>query len=287
MLLTETSTSISYGGLTFGAVDTNGVLWRLTGFDGWGSTDSTIQPVQKPRQRGAWSGDGYSQERYLTPKLFLRAPTPALLNQALDQLIAAVDLNTQPMTVTEAGFVRTVNVRQKLGVTPNKLSSTVAAPTFQLEADDPRKFGATLSGVTGLPASSGGLVIPSGGLVIPAGGLTIPAVVTSGQIEMLNPGNETGPVWVRVDGPITGPQISHVGSGLTLTFAASMTLGSGEWLDIDMEAHTVLANGQASRNRYITSRQWFGLEPGPNTFSVAAASGTTGQFTVTANPAWR
>lgn len=286
MLLTETSTSISYGGLTFGAVDGYGVLWRLTGFTGWGSPDSTIQPQEKPRQRGAWSGDAYSQERYLTVTLFLRAPTPTLLNQSLEQLSTAVDFAVQPMTVTEAGFVRTVYVRRKLGVTPNKSSSTTAAPTFQVEADDPRKLWATLSGVTGLPSSTGGLVIPAGGLVIPAGGLTIPATVVSGQIEMLNPGNETGPVWVRFDGPLVGPQVTHVGSGLSLTFSSSMTLGSGAFLIVDMEAHTALEQGQASRSKLITSRGWSGLEPGPNTFTFGAQSGT-GQMTVTANPASR
>jgi hypothetical protein len=286
-LLPSTQTSVLYGGLTFGAVDDNGVVWKLTGFEGWGSPDSTIEVQPKPRQRGAWSGDAFSQERYLTVTLLLRAPSPALLNQALEQLSAAVDFAEQPMVVTEAGFTRTVYVRRKGGVEPNKINSWMAAPTFQVVADDPRKFWTPLVQSTGLPSSTGGLVIPSGGLVIPAGGLTIPAQVVSGQIEMFNPGNETGPVRLRVDGPISGPQISHVGSGLTLTFASSLVMGAGEWLDIDMEKHTVLANGQASRSKFITSRQWFGLEPGDNTFSFAAASGTTGQLTVTGIPASR
>ncbi|MGN6200025.1 phage distal tail protein [Humibacter sp.] len=287
-LLPGTQTSVQYGGLTFGAVDDNGVLWRIQkdGFAGWAHPNSSIDVQPKVRQHGAWAGDAFGQEQYYTFTLLLRAPSAALLNNALAQLEAAITLDEQPMVVNEAGFSRWVNVRRKQGMTPNKINSWMAAPTFQVVNIDGRRFGTPLVGTTGLPSSTGGLVIPPGGLVIPAGGLTIPAQVSNGQIEMFNPGNETGPVVLRVDGPISGPQISHVGSGLTLTFAASLVLGAGEWLDIDMEKHTVLANGQASRSRYITSRQWFGFETGDNTFSFAAASGTTGQLTVTATPAW-
>ena len=282
-LLTETSTSILYGGLTFGAVDGNGVLWRLTKLDGWGSPDSTIQPVPKPRQRGAWAGDAYSQERYVTVTLFLRAPTPALLNQSLEALSTAVDFDEHPFTVNEAGFSRRINVRRKLGIQPNKISSTIAAPTFQVIATDPRKFGTDLVGVTGLPSSSGGLVIPAGGLVIPAGGLVIPATVTSGQLEMFNPGNETGPVLLRVDGPGSGPVFT--GNGVVFAMQSSYTLGTGQYLIVDMEAHTVLEQGQASRTRNIAARGWSGFLPGDNTFACAGSGSL--QFTVTASPAWR
>lgn len=287
MLLTETSTSVLYGGLTFGAVDGSGVLWRLTKLDGWGSPDSTIQPVPKPRQRGAWAGDAYSQERYVTVTLFLRAPTPALLNQSLDALDSACDFATQPLTVNEAGFSRTINVRRKLGVQPNKISSTMAAPTFQVVATDPRKFGAAVVASTGLPSATGGLTVATGGLTVPSGGLTIPAQVTTGQIELFNPGNETGPVEIRFDGDVTGPQVTHAGTGLSVTFSTDLSLGVGAFLDVNMEAHTALEQGQASRTRYITSRGWFGFDPGWNTYAFAATSGTTGTMTVTAYPAWR
>ena len=287
-LLPGTQTSVQYGGLTFGSIDDDGTMWRLTGFEGWGSPDSTIEVQEKPRQRGAWSGDAFSQERYLTVTLFLRAQSAALLNQALEALSTAVDFAEQPMVVNEAGYSRTVYVRRKGGVIPGKVNSFIATPSFQVVANDPRKFGAPMVQATRLPASSGGIVVPSAGLVIPSTGLVIPASVASGDIEMNNPGNETGPVLLRIDGPCTGPQITHVGSGLTLTFASSLVLGAGEFLLIDMEKHTALANGQASRSKFITSRQWFGFESGANTFSFAAVGYDAGaQLTVTATPAWR
>jgi len=90
---------------------------------------------------------------------------------------------------------------------------------------------------------------------------------------------------MRIDGPIVGPIITHVGSGLQLVFSASLTLGVGEFLLVDMEAHSVLAQGQSNRSNWVTSRGWSGMEPGANTWSFAAASGTTGLLTVTGTPA--
>jgi hypothetical protein len=152
--------------------------------------------------------------------------------------------------------------------------------SIQVVALDPRKLGTPLtSPPTGLPSSTGGFSFPH---VFP---FAIDSTVVSGQVSLFNPGNETGPVTMRIDGPIVGPVITHVGSGLQLVFSASLTLGAGEFILVDMEAHSVLAQGQANRSNWVTSRGWSGMEPGANTWSFAAASGTTGLLTVTGTPA--
>src|SRR5659263_156395 len=161
-----------------------------------------------------------------------------------------------------------------------KQTDTIAKWSIQVVADDPRKFSTPITASTSLPSSSGGLTIP---YTIP---YSINAVQNSGQVSIFNPGNETGPVVMRLDGPCVGPVITHIGSGLRLTFAASATLGLGEFWDIDMEGQSVLAQGQATRAQFITSRQWSGLEPGNNTFAFTAASYSAGALlTVTGTPA--
>jgi phage-related protein len=81
--------------------------------------------------------------------------------------------------------------------------------------------------------------------------------------------------------------IEHTSSGAQLIFSTSLALGAGEFLLIDMEKKTVLANGQASRNTFITSRGWSGFDPGPNTWSLNAASfNASARLTVMANPSW-
>jgi hypothetical protein len=82
--------------------------------------------------------------------------------------------------------------------------------------------------------------------------------------------------------------VTHAGSGKALVFSSSLVLGAGEWIDVDMEAQTVLANGQSSRAGYITSRGWSGFEPGHNTWSFTAIGyDAASKLTVSATPAWQ
>ena len=124
-----------------------------------------------------------------------------------------------------------------------------------------------------------------GGLTIP---FTIDAVTVTGQVSITNPGNETGPVRLRIDGPCRGPVVTHVSTGAQLIFSSSLVLGAGEWLEVDMEARSVLANGQATRAPWITSRGWSGFTPGPNTWTFTADSfDPEALLTVVATPAWK
>ena len=178
--------------------------------------------------------------------------------------------------MTKAGSPRWCTVRRDGPVLPDWPNPLSFDWSIQVVAVDPRKMGATLTGSTALPSSSGGFSFPH---TFP---FAINSTVVSGQVSLFNPGNETGPVTMRIDGPIVGPIITHVGSGLQLVFSASLTLGAGEFLLVDMEAHTAMAQGQSSRSNSITSRGWSGFESGNNTWAFSSASGTTGLLTVTA-----
>lgn len=55
-----------------------------------------------------------------------------------------------------------------------------------------------------------------------------------------------------------------------------------------MENRTVLANGQASRSQYITSRGWFGFDPGANVITFAASGpAPSALLTATLTPAFQ
>jgi hypothetical protein len=212
------------------------------------------------------------------------APSADAAADALDRLIAACSLDETLLTVAEPSRARWCMARRDGEVIPSWLGDDAFEYSVQFAADDPRKLGTALTGSTGLPSSSGGLTVP---FTVP---YSINSTVVSGQVSLFNPGNETGPVTMRIDGPITGPVITHVGSGLQLVFSASLVLGVGEFLDINMDdfphdgmqAHTVMAQGQSSRANWITSRGWSGFEPGPNTWAFTAVSGASALLTVTA-----
>lgn len=273
---------LDLGGLTLTGVEDSGVEWFTEVVEGWeGSPRSTVSPVQKARAGGAWAGTAYFTARSLAASGMVTAPTEALLSDAIDRLNDACSLDDSLLTVVESGRTRWCMARRdgEVFASSNELS---ADWSIQLVAVDPRKFAAPLSASTRLPASSGGLTVP---FTVP---FTISATTVSGQVSLHNPGNETGPVILRVDGPCHGPSITHVASGLTLVFSASLVLGVGEWLTIDPEARTVMANDQSSRNGYITSRGWFGFVPGDNTFAFTATSfDADALLTVTATPAYK
>jgi len=269
------------GPLNLCSTDDFGVTWIMdeNGVVGWGAPDGTLSPTQKPRQAGAWAGLSYAQPRPMTMAGVCIAPTAALASLAQDRLIAACSLDDTTLTVVEGGRSRWCTVRRDGAVLPVTINDCAFTWSIQVVAVDPRKLGTPLMGSTALPSSSGGLTIP---FTVP---FAINSTVVSGQVSLFNPGNETGPVTLRIDGPCTGPVITHVGSGLQLIFSASLTLGAGEFLLVDMEAHTAMAQGQSSRANWITSRGWSGFEPGSNTWAFTAASASAALLTVTCPPA--
>jgi len=123
----------------------------------------------------------------------------------------------------------------------------------------------------------------SGGLTVP---FTIDATTVSGQVSFTNAGNTPGPVTVRLNGPLTGPVVTHVESGARVAFSPLFTINTGEWVLVDMESHSALAQGQSSRSQWITSRGWSTFSPGGNTWALTATSGT-GSMLVTTRPSWQ
>lgn len=265
-LLNGISTTISYGGLTFGSVDANGVKWRIDTFQGWGSEQSTIQVVRNVRQSGGWAGPSFMAERYLTLTLVVAAPTAALLNTALDSLHAAVRFGPALFSVTEAGTTRSMIVRRSsVGVNDNKVSSTIAYPTFQVLALLPEKLGTTLSGSP---------------------------VVNGAALVLHNPGNTAGPVALTIHGAITAPRIVQTAafspedsSSTVRTFSLSSTIASGTSVVVNMTDHSALL-GVASQAKYISSRQWFLFQPGDNSFTFSGTGVSGASLSVLATPAW-
>jgi hypothetical protein len=273
----------SRGTIAFGAVDEFGVDWGLESLDGWaGGTSSTADVVQKPRQSGGWRGDGFAVARSVAMSGGVYAPSADALSASFDRLNAACPVGSDAiLTVVEAGRSRWAKVRRSDDVITSWLMPTIGRWSVQMDSTDWRKFGADVSGSTALPSTTGGLTVP---FTVP---FTINAVTVTGQVSLTNPGNEPGPVVLRIDGPCQGPVITHVSSGAQLVFSSSLVLGAGEFLLIDMERRSVLANGQASRSGYITSRGWSQFDPGVNTYSfTAAVYDAASKLTVTGTPAW-
>jgi hypothetical protein len=217
----------------------------------------------------------------MTVSGMVRSVSAAQSSVDADTLIHAVSKTDTTFQVSESGRIRWCMARRYGDVQITRVNHFIFRFTFQMVSLDWRKFGATLTGTTALPSSSGGMTYP---MVFP---YTYDAASVSGQVSLSNQGNEFGPVTLRIDGPCVGPKVTHVSSGKQLVFASSLTLGAGEFLIVDMEAHTVLANGQASRAGWVTSRGWSEFQPGPNTWAFDAITyNAASQLSVSAIEAW-
>jgi hypothetical protein len=92
-------------------------------------------------------------------------------------------------------------------------------------------------------------------------------------------GGEVGatdtPLLMRLYGACTEPVITNVTLGEVFELD-NVTLADGQYLEIDMDAKTVLLNGDTSLSYYnkinFTTSTWWQLQPGTNQLLVGAAS---------------
>lgn len=284
MPLEEDQLSFTLGGIPFGDIDEFGVDWSIEKFDGWGgSPASTAQITQRVRRSGGLRSTGYSAARSIAASGKVFAPDAASLSAAFDRLNDAIPAGIdRVLTVSDAAGERWVPVQRSDDVLTDYILAETGTWSLQVQSEDWRKFGTAVSDDTKLPSTVGGLTIP---FTIP---FTIAATTVSGQVHLTNPGNETGPVTLRIDGPCVGPVITHTPTGAVLAFRPSLVLRADEFLLVDMDAHSALANGQAGRSGYIASRGWSGFEPGENTWAFTAAQySPDATLTVTAVPSWK
>jgi hypothetical protein len=274
---------VSLGGFVLGDTDEFGVRWTVSKFDGWGSPASTVSFTNRARGHGSTSSDPFYGSRFMTIEGLVQAPDLASLDAAFYRLSGAVTLDPFPMLVAEAAGVKRVTAQRQGEVVTTYLSNTLGRYSILIAAKDPFKYGDAVTSSTGLPSSSGGLTYP---VTYP---VTYTGTTTSGVMTVNNMGNAPAPVYLRVDGviPAGGWSVNHLGQEATLSFASSLALGAGEFVTVDMQRREVLAQGQSTRNGWVTSRGWFQLDPGPNSISfTSVADGPTAMLTLTTYPAW-
>jgi hypothetical protein len=271
--------------IVLNTIDADGVLWLIdqNGFKGWGSPGSTAEFTQRARGNGDTSSEGFLRGRVMTISGVFDAPTPELALAAADKLVAAVSLSGFTLSVWQAGSIRSCFVKRQDEVLIDWVDALTANYSIQIKAKDPRKFGDLVTASTRLPFSEGGLIRPS------TWPRTWTGVSGTGKVTINNPGNTQAPAWLRIDGPLPagGWTVTHQAKQTSLTFATSLALGSGEFVTVDMDRREVLAQGQAPRSGYVTSRGWFSLDPGDNVIAFSAANySSTASLTVTSKPSW-
>lgn len=275
---------IRLGEMEFNNGDPSGIEWFVETLDGWDSgSASSLTLTQRIRSAGAWrSADPQMTSKTVTLSGYVTCPDRQDLRDGLDSFLAAVTLDETALQVYEGnrrGWL-TANVSRQGEVLIRPVGDAFSF-SVQLAQADPRKFSPPHSWQTGPPSSSGGLSVP---FTVP---FSINATTVTGVVQIVNDGNATGPCTVRIAGPCVGPVVTHTDAAgnAAVVALANFSLGAGEFIDIDMEAETVLAQGQSERAQWLTSRGFSGFTPGLNSWAFAVTSGPSALMTVTATPA--
>jgi len=276
---------VTLGALIFDAVGADGLSWDVNDVGGWDDgSPSTLTTLQKLRAPGGWrSSDPQMTSKPLALTGTMSGPDTATVVRGCSVLKAAATLAETTLTVNDPGYgVRTMRVARQGAVLLKTQGALANTFSVSLIAVDPRKSGATLTGSTALPSTTGGLTVP---FTVP---FSINATTVSGSVSLTNPGDVAGPVSLRIAGPVVQPVVTHVGpDGRSTVFSMSLTLAAGEFLNVDMEAETVLAQGHSSRARSITARGWQSFKPGVNTWFFSSGTYDAGALlTVTTSSTW-
>jgi hypothetical protein len=257
----------SLGSLLFNATDEFGTTWILDDLKNWdGTAAAEVTFTKKPRAYGALASESSDKERVLEGTGIIEVSSPSQMQAAIARLNAACSLEQTTLAVNESGLIRHMTVQRQDKVFVNRINQFQAEFSFQVAAEDPRKFGNLVTLTTALPSSSGGLAHP---VTYP---ITYTGVRTSGTIIVRNNGDAQAPVWFKASGvlPAGGWSIVHADQEKILTFATSLSLAADEFVTIDMDDREILAQGQSARNGWVTQRGWFDLDPGDNEIAFTA-----------------
>lgn len=145
----------------------------------------------------------------------------------------------------------------------------------------------SVSGVSNLPSSSGGMQFPyhfeEAGASLSSWSWSEETV--AGNVALSNVGTAPSPVTIRIDGPVVNPQISHVGSGHVMAF--DMSLGRGHYVTVNGMTHEILVDGTDPARGRVTRREWSQAEPGMNVWGFNASEySDTAHMTVSFYPAY-
>lgn len=145
-------------------------------------------------------------------------------------------------------------------------------------ASDPRVYDAALSTLTLAPGATGG------GMTFPAFfPISFGPVSSAGVGTATNVGSFSTRPTVQIQGPCDGPVIENQTTGEYLEF--TLTLGASDLLTLDLDVHSVILNGSASRrSSLVPGSRWWELAPGDTTVMYRADTVGTGS---TATVSWR
>lgn len=273
-------------------VDDNGCEWHVTFQDVSGLFDgvaSTLKTSEKTMTDGWYGNLPRLQGRTITIEGHIIGRCTESCITAWNAFKSVLDTGGMLLIARLGDIGRQVRVWQS-GSAPLIKWDGVNILRFSLglTALSPYLYGLdSVSGVSGLPSSSGGMQFP---YRFEEDGVSLSSwrwseEVVSGNVALSNVGTAPSPVMIRIDGPVVNPQVLHVGSGHVMAFA--MSLGGGHYVTINGVTHEILVDGTDPARGRVVRREWAQAEPGMSVWGFNAREySTSARMTVSFYPAY-
>ncbi len=264
-------------GLVIGA----GTPYIITGIEGLGIPDVNSSDLPRPHRGGSFQGFDQVGARPITISMIVTGTDSLDCKANLDALASVWYLHQgeadRPMTVKLPGTVEKYVIGRPRRLAYDNLAhlkSRNVTVTAEYFSHLPAVYSSVeYSPVVNLPVQSGGQTFPQ----------VFPLAFGSGEsgvTEIVNAGNYTVSPVVRIYGQCVNPRIEHVDSGKIIDLAT--TINTGDWIDVDMDARTILLNGTASRRIALRGgSQFWDLLPGSQGVRFLADSYSGAYVTVT------
>jgi hypothetical protein len=241
--------------------------------DGLEGPPHRTNSFSRPGRHGAIVSSQYYDGRLITLTGTVSGIDYATYLSNRKALIAAtnidLDSNDYPIA-TRISFTMLDGNSYYMDVFFDKPTMELTDPTradFQLTgiAPNPMIFGASQQVSSAISPPSGGGYIVS--MIAPY----ISGAATGGSTVINNAGSETAWPVITLTGPLTNPVLTNTTTGEVLQLSP-YTIGSGNVVRIDMDAHTITLNGASLIATKTATSDWWGLIPGNNNVSVTSTS---------------
>lgn len=259
---------LTLNGFPLYGVDGNGCEWHVTFQDVSGLFDgvaSTLKTSEKVMTDGWYGNLPRLQGRTITVEGYIIGRCTESCINAWNAFKSVLDPGGMLLIARLGDIGRQVRVWQS-GSAPLIKWAGVNILRFSvgLTSLSPYLYGlGSVSGITGLPRSSGGMLFPYHfGDGDSLSSWMWSENVVSGQVSLSNEGTAPSPVMIRIDGPVVDPQVSHSGSGHVIAF--DMSLGAGHYATINGVTHEILIDGTDPARGRVVRREWSQAEPGLN-----------------------
>lgn len=284
---------LTLNGFPLYGTDDNGCEWHTTFQDVTGLFDgvaSTLRTESKVMTDGWYGNLPRLQGRTITIEGHIIGRCTESCVTSWNAFKSVLDTGGMLLTARLGDIGRQVRVWQSASAPLIKWDGVnILRFSLGLTSLNPYLYGLEeVSGVSGLPSSSGGMQFP---YRFEEAGVSLSSWmwsenVVSGKVTLDNVGTAPSPVMIRIDGPVVNPQVSHVGSGHVMAF--NMSLGSGHYATVNGVTHEILIDGTDPARGRVKRREWSQAEPGMNVWGFNAGEySDTARMTVSFYPAYK